>query len=112
MGELIQMDASPHVWFNHMTSHLHLAIDDASGTIVGGYFDKQETLYGYHHVLYQILTNHGIPAKFICDRRTIFDYKKRTLLLITKIRLLNFLMPVISLALNFKPLVCHKPKGA
>ena len=76
-GELIQMDASPHVWFGDIVSHLHLAIDDATGKIVGGYFDEQETLKAYYHVLYQILTNYGIPYKFLTDRRTIFEYKRK-----------------------------------
>jgi hypothetical protein len=31
--------------------HLHLAINNASGNIVGAYFDTQETLKGYYHVL-------------------------------------------------------------
>lgn len=76
-GELIQMDASPHVWFGNVVTHLHLAIDDATGKIVGGYFDEQETLNAYYHVLYQILTEYGIPYKFLTDRRTVFEYKRK-----------------------------------
>ena len=76
-GELIQMDASPHVWFGDVLTHLHLAIDDATGKIVGAYFDEQETLNGYYHVLYQILVNYGIPYKFLTDRRTVFEYKRK-----------------------------------
>lgn len=34
-GELIQMDASPNAWFGAETTNLHLAIDDASGNILG-----------------------------------------------------------------------------
>ena len=73
-GEMIQMDASEHVWFGNTKCHLHLAIDDATGKIVGAYFDTQETLKGYYNVLYQILTNHGIPYRFLTDKRTIFEY--------------------------------------
>lgn len=76
-GELIQMDASPHVWFGDVVTHLHLAIDDATGKIVGAYFDTQETLNGYYQILYQILTNYGIPYKFLTDRRTVFEYKRK-----------------------------------
>lgn len=76
-GELIQLDASPHVWFGSTMTHLHLAIDDATGMIVGAYFDKQETLKAYYNVQYQILTTYGIPAKYLTDRRTIFDYKRK-----------------------------------
>ena len=34
VGELIQMDAIPFIWFGKETTNLHLAIDDASGNIV------------------------------------------------------------------------------
>ena len=76
-GELLQMDASPHEWVSGATWHLHLAIDDASGRIAGAWFDRQETLDGYYHVLYQVLTMYGIPYKFFTDRRTVFEYKKK-----------------------------------
>ena len=76
-GELEQMDATPYEWIPGEVWHLHLAIDDASGRIVGGWFDTQETLNGYYHVFHQILTNYGIPYKFFTDRRTVFTYKKK-----------------------------------
>lgn len=76
-GELLQMDATPYEWVPGQTWHLHLAIDDASGRIVGGWFDMQETLNGYYHVFHQILTTYGIPYKFFTDRRTVFTYKKK-----------------------------------
>ena len=75
-GELIQMDASSYVWFGDTLSHLHVAIDDSLGTIVGAYFDTQETLNGYYHVLKQILLNYGIPVCFLTDRRTVFEYTR------------------------------------
>lgn len=77
MGEMIQMDASSFEWINNTTWHLHLAVDDASGTVVGAYFDTQETLKGYYNVFYQILTDYGIPAMFYTDRRTVFEYKRK-----------------------------------
>ena len=73
-GELIEQDGSIHVRFGNIKSCLHLAIDKATSTIVGAYFDNQETLNGYYHVLYQILTNYGIPYKFFTDNRTVFNY--------------------------------------
>lgn len=77
-GELQQMDATPYEWVPGHIWHLHVAIDDATGTITGAWFDTQETLAGYYHVFEQILTNYGIPYKFLTDRRTIFTYKKKT----------------------------------
>lgn len=76
-GELLQMDASSYQWFGGQITHLHVAIDDASGNIVGAYFDTQETLKGYYHVLHQILSKHGIPVAFLTDKRTVFEYHKK-----------------------------------
>lgn len=76
-GEMLQMDASLHLWFGESKTQLHIAVDDATGQIVGAYFDEQETLKGYYHVLYQILNNYGIPYQFFTDNRTVFEYKKK-----------------------------------
>lgn len=73
-GELIEEDGSIHLWFGEKKSCLHLAIDKATSTVVGAYFDYQETLNGYYHVFYQILSNYGIPYKFFTDNRTVFNY--------------------------------------
>ena len=73
-GEIIEMDGSIHLWFGERKTCLHLAIDKSTSTIVGAYFDKEETLNGYYHVLYQILTKYGIPYKFLTDNRTVFNY--------------------------------------
>lgn len=73
-GEVIEQDGSIHMWFGGIKTCLHLAIDKATSTIVGAFFDKQETLNGYYHVFYQILTNYGIPYKFLTDNRTVFNY--------------------------------------
>lgn len=76
-GEMLQMDASIHHWFGEGKTQLHIAVDDATGAILGAYFDEQETLNGYYHVLHQILTSYGIPYQFFTDNRTVFEYKKK-----------------------------------
>ena len=76
-GEMLQMDASLHLWFGQEKSQLHIAVDDATGAIMGAYFDSQETLNGYYHVLHQVLTEYGIPYMLFTDRRTVFEYKKK-----------------------------------
>ena len=73
-GELIEQDGSIHLWFGEKKTCLHLAIDKTTSTIVGAYFDKEETLKGYYNVLYQILCSYGIPYKFLTDNRTVFNY--------------------------------------
>lgn len=76
-GEMLQMDASEHVWFGEKKTQLHIAIDDSTGSIIGGYFDEQETLNGYYHVFYQVLTEYGVPYQFFTDNRTVFEYKQK-----------------------------------
>ena len=73
-GEKIEMDASEYFWFGIRKVHLHLAIDNCTGRIVGAWFDEQETLNGYYNILNQILINYGIPYMFLTDNRTVFYY--------------------------------------
>ena len=76
-GEEIQMDACIHIWFGDTKTALHAAIDDATGNLVGLYFDSQETLNGYYNITKQILMQYGIPYKFKTDKRTVFEYKRK-----------------------------------
>jgi len=75
-GEMIQMDASLHLWAGDRKWTLHIAIDDATGIVVGAWFEEQETLLGYYNVFRQILSNYGVPFMFYTDRRTVFEYRK------------------------------------
>ena len=75
-GEMIQMDATLHLWAGNSKWTLHIAIDDATGIVVGAWFEEQETLRGYYNVFRQILTKYGIPFMFYTDRRTVFEYRK------------------------------------
>ena len=76
-GEELQMDACIHHWFGKEKTALHAAIDDATGQVVGLYFDKQETLNGYYNITHQILSKYGIPYLIKTDKRTVFEYKKK-----------------------------------
>jgi len=73
-GEQIQMDASTEFWFGNKKTTLHAAIDNASKKVVGLWFEKQETLQGYHQITKQILKKYGIPATILTDKRTVFTY--------------------------------------
>lgn len=77
-GELLQIDASIHNWFGDgfPKATLHGAIDDATGTVMGLFFDREETLKGYYEMAWQILNKYGIPEAFYGDNRTIFEYRK------------------------------------
>lgn len=76
-GEELQMDASIHLWFGTRKSALHTAIDDATGMIVGAWFDWQETRNGYYHVTRQFLEKYGVPVKIKTDKRTVFEYERK-----------------------------------
>ena len=78
-GELVQIDASIHQWFGNETYALHAAIDDATGTVLAAYFDKEETTYGYYKMMEQILFNYGIPKCLYSDNRTVFKSLKKHL---------------------------------
>ena len=77
-GELLQIDASIHRWLGEDApkATLHGAIDDATGTVMGLYFDREETLRGYYEMAWAVLTKYGIPEAFYGDRRTIFEYRR------------------------------------
>lgn len=77
-GELLQIDASIHNWFGDSLpkATLHGAIDDATGTVMGLFFDGEETLHGYYEMMWQILTKYGIPAALYGDNRTVFEFRK------------------------------------
>ncbi len=83
-------------WFGDEKSQLHIAVDDATNTIVGAYFDRQETLNGYYHILHQILNNRGITYMFFTDRRTVFEYKQKNHPLLKVTPLLSLVMPASS----------------
>lgn len=82
-GELIQVDASKHLWFNNDENyyHLHGGIDDATGIVVGAFFTKEETIFGYQMLMKQIITNYGIPQCLYSDYRTVFQSTKKELTL-------------------------------
>lgn len=93
-GEMIQADASEYKWFGQHITHLHAAIDDSTGIVVGAHFDFQETLDGYYHTLKDILLNYGAPAMWYTDNRTVFIYKKAGLTTLKKIQVHSLVMHV------------------
>lgn len=76
-GEELQMDGCLHRWFDGIKTTLHAVIDDATGQVIGAYFDKEETLNGYYNITKQFLLNYGIPLKIKTDNRTVFAYKRK-----------------------------------
>ena len=71
-GILIMIDGTPHDWFqNGRKSSLHLAIDDATGESLCGWFMPTECLEGYVHMLEILVNKYGIPENIYCDKHTI-----------------------------------------
>ena len=75
-GMLIQIDGTPHDWFNNGERYcLHMAVDDATSETLAGWFTKDECQYGYIKIMRLILEKYGIPLKLYSDKHTIFKGK-------------------------------------
>jgi transposase len=74
LGELVQLDGSPHDWLEGRGPRLTaLGLqDDASGKILAAQFFPAETTEGYFHLLQSLLRRFGIPTAFYGDRSGIF----------------------------------------
>lgn len=110
-GEMLQMDASEHLWFGDLDSQLHVAIDDCTGAIVGAYFERQETLKGYYNVAHQVLVDYGIPFMFYTDRRTVFEYRKKDSPLIDEDTFTQFSYACKQLGIQIKTTSVPQAKG-
>lgn len=73
-GELIQIDGSPHDWFEGRGEYCTLLvfIDDATGRLTQLRFTPAETTLGYMRVLHDHILAHGVPAALYSDRHSIF----------------------------------------
>lgn len=73
-GELIQIDGSPHDWFEGRCAPCTLLvfIDDATGRLTQLRFAPTETTLGYLRVLHDHIAIHGVPAALYSDRHSIF----------------------------------------
>jgi transposase len=73
-GELIQIDGSPHDWFEGRREKCTLLvfIDDATGKLVSLLFAESETTIGYFQAAKIYLEKFGRPIAFYSDRHSIF----------------------------------------
>jgi len=78
-GERVELDAATQKIFvpGLGPMAIHVAVDDASGFILGLWLEQEETLNGYYKVMEQILSKYGIPVAIRTDKRTVFTYKKK-----------------------------------
>jgi transposase len=73
-GELIQIDGSPHDWFEGRAPRASLIvfIDDATGQLTGLRFAPAETTRAYLETLKAHVLAHGLPLALYSDRHGIF----------------------------------------
>lgn len=73
-GELVQIDGSPHDWFEGRGPRCTLVafIDDATGKIVYARFEPVESSLVYLDALRAYLRKHGRPVALYSDRHGIF----------------------------------------
>jgi transposase len=73
-GELIQIDGSPHDWFEGRGARCTLIvfIDDATGRLTALQFAAAETTRAYLLALRSHVLAHGTPVAFYSDRHGIF----------------------------------------
>lgn len=73
-GELVQIDGSPHDWFEGRAPKccLLVSIDDATSKLVGLHFDQSETTLGYMELVKQHIESYGRPVTYYSDKHSIF----------------------------------------
>ena len=74
LGELVQIDGSPHDWFEGRAAKCTLLvfIDDATGRLLQLRFAPTETALGYMHTLHDHIVAHGLPVALYSDKHSIF----------------------------------------
>lgn len=76
VGELIQIDGSPHPWFegtgDDNSYALLIFVDDATSRIMVAGFYPTETSEGYLQLLNKYIEKYGIPWALYSDRHSIF----------------------------------------
>ena len=74
VGELIQIDGSPHAWFEERgpACTCLIAVDDASSRLMTMLFMPTETTFGYFDLTRAYLAQHGLPSAFYSDKNSIF----------------------------------------
>src|SRR5665647_2351800 len=74
LGELVQIDGSPHAWFEDRAGKCCLIafIDDATGALLQACFYPVESTNAYLHSLQCYVSVHGRPLALYSDRHSIF----------------------------------------
>ena len=73
-GELVQIDGSPHAWFEDRGSSccLILFVDDATSQVLYAQLESTETTAAYFRGMYAHFKTHGLPLAYYSDKHMIF----------------------------------------
>lgn len=73
MGALAQIDGTPFDWFGDGRNYtLHMAVDDATTTVLSGWFMPTECTRGYCRMMSQMIDSYGIPEALYSDKDSVF----------------------------------------
>ena len=73
-GELVQIDGSPHDWFEGRAAACALLvfIDDATGKLLQLQFSDSESFFSYSQAAESYFRQYGKPVAFYSDKHSIF----------------------------------------
>ena len=73
-GELVQIDGSPHDWFEERGPKCNLLVfvDDATGKLGELYFTPRESFFSYGEAARRYMARYGKPVAFYSDKHGIF----------------------------------------
>lgn len=79
IGELEQLDGSPHAWFEHRAEPCTLLafIDDATSRIMDGEFVDYEGTFTFFGGTEHYLKTHGKPLAFYVDKHSTFKVNRQ-----------------------------------
>ena len=74
LGELVQIDGSPHAWLENRGPRCALIafVDDATGRMQYARFEPVESTGAYLRALHAYVTHYGRPVALYSDRHSIF----------------------------------------
>ena len=82
LGELIQIDGSPHDWFEGRAPKCTLLVfvDDATSRLMHLQFVEAETTFNYFAAVRSYITSYGKPLAFYSDKFSVFRVNIRNAL--------------------------------
>ena len=78
IGELVQHDASHHLWSPYMDKKLCLitSLDDHSRRFLFADFFERESTWAHIQAVKSVFLTHGCPLKYYVDQHSVFRYVK------------------------------------